>query len=151
MYYDHVKFFFNTPPSDILKDELDRSLGIGEEETLIEYMTKCDPAIIEALKSIESSGRKEGAVGGSTLEKYKEKKADNPLNKQGLSAFSGGGEPRLKMVMNGAEFEESDRSILSEFLTTLPRTAVHVPNPTFKVSVIGRRMLTYCSTFGAEE
>ncbi len=63
----------------------------------------------------------------------------------------GADEPRLKMVMNGAEFEEIDCSIISEFLTTLPRTAVHVPNPTFKVSVIGRRMLTYCSTFGAEE
>ena len=65
--------------------------------------------------------------------------------------IKGGGEPRLKMVMNCAELEEIDCSILSEFLTTLPRTAVHVPNPTFKVSVIGRRMLTYCSTFGAEE
>ncbi len=68
-----------------------------------------------------------------------------------LKNIKGGGEPRLKMVMNCAEFEEIDCSILSEFLTTLPRTAVHVPNPTFKVSVIGRRMLTYCSTFGAEE
>ena len=55
-------------------------------------MTRCDPTIIEALKSIESSVRKEGAVIDSTLEKYKEKKADNPLNKQGLSTFSGGGE-----------------------------------------------------------
>lgn len=65
--------------------------------------------------------------------------------------IKGGGEPRLKMMMNCAELKEIDCSILSEFLTTLPRTAVNVPNPTFKVSVIGRRMLTYCSTFGAEE
>lgn len=92
VYYDHVEFYLNTLPADILKGELDRSLGIKEDETLIEYMTRCDPAIIEALKSIESSGRKEGAVIDSTLEKYKEKKADNPLNKQGLSTFSGGGE-----------------------------------------------------------
>ena len=40
------------------------------------------------IKYIESIGRKEGAVNDSTLEKYKEKKADNPLNKQGLSTFS---------------------------------------------------------------
>ena len=79
------------------------------------------------------------------------KKVDDQTEKGGSSTFSGGGEPRLKMVMKGAEFEEIDCSILSEFLTTLPRTAVHVPNPTFKISVIGRRMLTYCSTFGAEE
>ena len=68
-----------------------------------------------------------------------------------LENIKGGGEPRLKMVMKGTEFEEIDCSILSEFLTTFPRTAVHVPNPTFKVSVIDRRMLIYCSTFGAKE
>ena len=65
-------------------------------EILICSSTGCSSCgsdkIIEALKSIESSGRKEGAVIDSTLEKYKEKKADNPLNNQGLSTFSGGGE-----------------------------------------------------------
>ena len=93
------------------------------------------------------------AISGSTsLKPLMEKLAAKFEEMQsGVSVTVGGGEPRLKMMMNGAEFEEIDCSILSEFLTTLPRTAVHVPNPTFKVSVIGRRMLTYCSTFGAEE
>ena len=44
--------------AEILRGELDRSLGIGEDETLVDYMQKCDPTIIDALKSIESNTKK---------------------------------------------------------------------------------------------
>ncbi len=58
-----------------------------------------------------------------------------------MGAFAfGGGEPRSKKVEN-----ESD------FLTNLPRTEVAVPNPTYKVFVIGRRVLNYCGGFGVED
>ena len=70
----------------------------------------------------------------------------------GCPAFrAGGGEPRSKIGKNSEESEAVSHGISPEILTYLPRTEVHVPNPTFKVSVIGRRMLNYCSTFGAEE
>ena len=87
VYYDHAEFYLNTLISVILKGELDRTLGIGEDETLVKYMTKCDHVVVEALKSIELKTTKEGTAIGSSFEKYKEKKADNPLNKQGLSTF----------------------------------------------------------------
>lgn len=52
----------------------------------------------------------------------------------------GGGEPRSKKVDNQADL-----------LTNLPRTEVAVPNTTYKVFVIGRRVLNYCGGFGVEE
>jgi hypothetical protein len=53
--------------------------------------------------------------------------------------FVGGGEPRSKKVDN-----------LEEILTNLPKTWVKVGNPTYRVSVIGRRVLNYCGGFGVE-
>ena len=87
VYYDHVEFFLNTLPSDILKGELDRSLGIGEDETLVDYMQKCDPTIIDALKSIESNTKKGGTAIGGTPDAYKEKKADKRAKNARLSTF----------------------------------------------------------------
>ena len=49
-------------------------------------------------------------------------------------------EPRSKKVDN-----------LWDLLTNLPRTEVSVPNMTYKVFVIGRRVLNYCGGFGVEE
>jgi len=43
VYYDHIEFHLNTLPSDILRSEIDRSLGIGEAETLVEHMMQCEP------------------------------------------------------------------------------------------------------------
>ena len=52
VYYDHIEFYLNTLPADILRGELDRSLGIGEDETLVSYMMKYDPEIVEAIACI---------------------------------------------------------------------------------------------------
>ena len=52
----------------------------------------------------------------------------------------GGGEPCEKTGDNRYDF-----------LMNLPRTEVAVPNPTYKVFVIGRRVLNYCGGFGVEE
>ncbi len=57
-----------------------------------------------------------------------------------LYALRGGGEPRSKKVDNQRDL-----------LTNLPRTEVVVPNPTYRVFVIGRRVLNYCGGFGVEE
>ena len=92
VYYDHVEFYLNTLPADILKGELDRSLGIGEEESLVEYMMRCDPSIVEALKTLESNQKKMGTVDDGTHEAYKRKKAENPLKINELSTFIGGGD-----------------------------------------------------------
>ena len=92
VYYDHVEFYLNTLPADILKGELDRSLGIGEEEGLVEYMMRCDPSIVEALKTLESNQKKMGTVDDGTHEAYKRKKAENPLKINELSTFIGGGD-----------------------------------------------------------
>ncbi|MBQ2272847.1 MAG: recombinase family protein [Clostridia bacterium] len=92
VYYDHVEFYLNTLPADILKGELDRSLGIGEEETLVDYMMRCDPSIVEALKTLESNQKKMGTVDDGTHGAYKRKKAENPLKINELSTFIGGGD-----------------------------------------------------------
>lgn len=39
---------------------------------------------------------------------------------------------------------------LGDLLTNLQRTEVVAPNTTYKVFVIGRRMLNYCGGFGVE-
>ena len=39
---------------------------------------------------------------------------------------------------------------VGDLLTKLPRTEVVVPNTTYKVFVIGRRVLNYCGGFGVE-
>ncbi len=52
----------------------------------------------------------------------------------------GGGEPRSKKVDNPGDL-----------LTNLQRTEVVVPNTTYKVFVIGRRVLNYCGGFGVDE
>lgn len=41
-----------------MKGELDRSLGIGEEESLVEYMMRCDPNIANALKTLDDANKK---------------------------------------------------------------------------------------------
>ena len=71
-------------------------------------------------------------------EKFCRKKKPNP---NGFDFFSfGGAEPRL----NSAD-------ISRDFLAKLPKTEVKIPNPTFRVFIIGRKMLNYCGNFGAEE
>ena len=58
----------------------------------------------------------------------------------GLTSFYfGGAEPRL----NSAD-------ISRDFLAKLPKTEVETPNPTFRVFIIGRKVLNYCGNFGAE-
>ena len=54
--------------------------------------------------------------------------------------MTGGGEPRSKKV---------DK--IGDMLTNLPRTEAVVPNPTYNVFVIGRRILNYCGGFGVDE
>ena len=53
--------------------------------------------------------------------------------------YFGGAEPRL----NSAD-------ISRDFLAKLPKTEVETPNPTFRVFIIGRKVLNYCGNFGAE-
>ena len=67
------------------------------------------------------------------------------------AVFFGGGEPRSKMVDNYAELDENAQSICDDPWSDLPCTEVFVPNPTFRISVIGRRILNYCGAFGAEK
>ena len=57
-----------------------------------------------------------------------------------MVAWNGGGERWRKKVDN-----------LGDWLTNLPRTEVIVPNTTYKVFVIGRRVLNYCGGFGVDE
>ena len=54
--------------------------------------------------------------------------------------MNGGGEPWSKMV---------DK--IEDILTNLPKTEAVVPNPTYNVFVIGRRILNYCRGFGTDE
>jgi hypothetical protein len=39
----------------------------------------------------------------------------------------------------------------ADFLAKLPKTEVEIPNPTFRVFIIGRKVLNYCGNFGHEE
>jgi hypothetical protein len=55
------------------------------------------------------------------------------------------------MVDNYAELDENAQSICDDPWSDLPCTEVLVPNPTFRISVIGRRILNYCGAFGAEK
>ena len=107
VYYDHVEFYLNTLPSDILKGELDRSLGIGEEESLVEYMMRGDPNIVNALKALDASNKK---------------------TEKGVT------------VSDGNSFFHITKE---EFLRNLPRKILNVPNPTFRVSIIGRKRIKF--------
>ena len=53
---------------------------------------RCDPSIVEALKTLESNQKKMGTVDDGTHEAYKRKKAENPLKINELSTFIGGGD-----------------------------------------------------------
>ena len=51
---------------------------------------------------------------------------------------------------NGGEGHRSLKVDDFDFnLTCLPRTQIPVPNPTYRIILIGRRTLNYCATFGA--
>jgi hypothetical protein len=50
-----------------------------------------------------------------------------------------------------AEPRSNSADISGDFLTKLPKTEVQIPNPTFRVFIIGRKVLNYCGNFGAEE
>lgn len=94
VYYDHIEFYLNTLPSDILRGEIDRSLGIRENETLVEHIMRCDPRIIEAMHSLVSkSQNNEGAVtdSGDSSDFYGETR-ENPPRNGGFSPFFGGDE-----------------------------------------------------------
>ena len=117
VYRDHVEFFLNTLPADILKGELDRSLGIGEEESLIDYMQRCDPTIIEALKAVGSTTKKGGTADSGTSENHDEKKADNQAKNDRLSTFSGGGDGNRTRVRKSIHAVFSGCSLFAEFPT----------------------------------
>ena len=138
VHYDHIEFYLNTLPTDILRDEINRTLGIGEEETLVEYMIRCNPKIIDALRSLDNNNK--GVTAESSNSDFYIKKDDNPSEIDRLSTFCGGGEPWSKMV---------DK--IEGILTNLPKTEAVVPNPTYNVFVIGRRILNYCGGFGVDE
>ena len=94
VYNDHIEFYLNPLPADILRGEIDRSLGIGEEETLVEHMMRCEPQIMDAMRKLTGKGtNKDGAVtdsgGSSDLHR---KKADKSAKNAELSTFIGGGE-----------------------------------------------------------
>ena len=90
-YNDHIEFYLNTIPADILRGEIDRSLGIGDEETLVEHMTRCEPQIMNAMRKLASKGANmDGAVtdsGGSS--DFHRKKADKSAKNGELSTFIG--------------------------------------------------------------
>ena len=87
---------------------------------------------------VHNETKKGGTANGSTSDFYKNK-ADNRGENDRLSTFGGGGEPRSKKVDN-----------LGEILTNLPKSGAKVGNPTYRVSMIGRRVLNYCGGFGVE-
>ena len=86
---------------------LDRSLGIGEEESLVEYMMRGDPNIVNALKALDASNKK---------------------TEKGVT------------VSDGNSFFHITKE---EFLRNLPRKILNVPNPTFRVSIIGRKRIKF--------
>ena len=138
-YNEHIEFYLNTLPADILRGEIDRSLGIGEDETLVEHMMRYDPQIMDVLRKLVNK-KDNGAVTDSDgSSDFYIKKADKSTKNAELSTFCGGGERWRKKVDN-----------LADLLTNLPRTEVVVPNTTYKGLVIGRRVLNYCGGFGVE-
>ncbi len=94
VYNDHIEFYLNTLPADILRGEIDRSLGIGDDETLVEHMMRYEPQIMDAMRKLTGKNKnKDGAVtdsgGSSDLHR---KKADKSTKNAELSTFCGGGD-----------------------------------------------------------
>ena len=113
VYYDHIEFYLNTLPADILKDEINRSLGIGEKETLVDYIIKNEPTIADAIYN-EKLKQKKGTTSQDSPENYI-KKADNPLKISELSTFVGGGEGNRTPVRKPIRGAFSERSLSLEF------------------------------------
>ena len=115
VYYDHIEFYLNTLPADILKDEISRSLGIGEKETLVDYIMKNEPTLADAIYN-EKLKKKKGTVSNDSPENYI-KKADNPMKISELSTFSGGAEGNRTPVRKPIHGAFSERSLSLGFPT----------------------------------
>ena len=80
------------------------------------------------------------------LEKFALQKPEihcNTIKNEYFQGFSskmliGGAEPRLNSVDN-----------LKDFLTKLPKNDIKIPNPTFRIFIIGRKVLNHCGNFGS--
>ncbi len=135
VYYNHIEFYLNALPTDILKEEIDRTLGIGEEETLVEYMVRCEPQIIEMINNKNKNGTAENGSPKNYAKNENDEKNKFLRNRSFPKDVC-----QRKIVVNSPDM-----------LTNLPRTEIKVPNPTYSVIAIGRRTLIYCSSFGNEE
>lgn len=63
VYNNHIEFYLNTLPADILRGEIDRPLGIVEDETMVEHLMRCEVQIMDAIRKLASKGaNKNGAV-----------------------------------------------------------------------------------------
>ena len=135
VYYNHIEFYLNALPTDILKEEIDRTLGIGEEETLVEYMVRCEPQIIEMINNKNKNGTAENGSPKNYAKNGNDDKHTFLRNRRFPKEMC-----QRKIVVNSPDM-----------LNFLPRTEIKVPNPTYSVIAIGRRTLIYCSSFGNEE
>lgn len=122
-------------PTDILKEEIDRTLGIGEEEILVEYMVRCEPQIIEMINNKNKNGTAENGSPQNYAKNGNDDKHTFLRNRRFPKDMR-----QRKIVVNSPDM-----------LTNLPRTEIKVPNPTYSVIAIGRRTLVYCESFGNEE
>ena len=123
VYYDHIEFYLNTLPADILKDEINRSLGIGEKETLVDYIIKNEPTLADAIYNVNLK-KKKGAVSNDSSENYI-KKADNPLKISELSTFIGGAEGNRTPVRKLVRGVFSERSLSLGFPTEYAERQAH--------------------------
>jgi len=90
VYYDHIEFYLNTLPADILRGEIDRSLGIGEDETLVEHMMRCDPQIMDVLRKLVNKKDNGAVTDSGDSSDFHRKKADKSAKNAELSTFCGG-------------------------------------------------------------
>ncbi len=91
VYREHIEVYLNTLPSDILRGETERSTGLKNGESLVNYLSVEEPK--KGLSSHDTEQTEKGAVtdsgGSSDLHR---KKADKSAKNAELSTFCGGGE-----------------------------------------------------------
>ena len=81
--------------------------------------------------NVDKSGREK-------ISNFDNKRTSSDKNRQNTST---GGEGLRSLKVDNFELN----------LTCLPRKQITLPNPTYRAILIGRRIINYCPSFGAEE
>ncbi len=108
-----------------------RFFGIGEEETLVEYMVRCEPQIIEMINNKKQNGTAENVSPKNYAKNENDEKNTFFGNRSFPSVMC-----QRKIVVKSPDM-----------LDLLPRTEIKVSNLTYSVIAIGRRTLLYCESF----